>query len=122
MKPFTQAIIFMVCLNMATYVLSSAEVPWEYGFNNTQDPQDYVDKFDVNATQSNWSGQTCEMFFGYIYDGVVFFFQHFATLIVGFPMLVQSFGAPIWIYMPLYAIWSVLGMLYFIYIISGREL
>ena len=122
MKPFTLAIIFMVCLNMGTYIMSEAEVPWQYGFNSTQDPSDYVDKFDVNATQSSWSGQTQENFFGYIWDGITFFYNHFLTLIIGFPMLIQSFGAPEWIYMPMYAIWSILGILYLIYLMTGREL
>jgi len=122
MKTLTYAIIFILCMNMATWMLSNIDVPWGVGFNTSITPEEVIERYNLNQTASGWTGEEGEVFFGYIYTGIRLLMNSVITIFVGFPYMLQSMGAPYWIWAPLYAIWCFLGILWFIELITGREI
>ena len=57
-------------MNMATWMLSSIDVPWGVGFNTSITPEEVIERYNLNQTASGWTGEEGEVFFGYIYTGI----------------------------------------------------
>lgn len=116
------AMIFVISVNMAIYMLSMAGVPFVSGFNVTIAPSDLQEDFNSSGTMESWAGQTVEMFFGYIYATVQFLVNSLGTLILGLPYFLFNLGTPIWIYAPIGGVWAFCWYMWFMELISGRQL
>lgn len=118
------ALLFIVSVNLAIYMLSMAGVPFIVGFNATVAPSDITGKFelDENSTVTTLGGEQGGNFIDFIYDVIRFSIGSLGTIIYGLPQLLSNMGAPAWITYPLYAVWTVAWFLWFLELRSGRDL
>ena len=122
MRLMMQGIVLCMCFNMATWMLSETNVAWVSGMNVSVTPYEMASQFDVNSTAGSWSGTSSENFFGYIYDGTQYLFKAIMTTIYAFPYMMSDLGAPYFITWPLYGLWSFIMLIFFIELITGRQI
>lgn len=122
MIKLAHAVLFVLCLNLASWMVVNGGFAPNPGFlpamNFTQKLQD-LQNLAANKTKptfSNYAG----LVFGYVSLGFNVLIQVVWYLIVGFPSLLQSFGAPTLIWVPLGVLWFTIFILFVVEMLSGR--
>lgn len=119
------AVIFMVCLNIAVWMLGQAGVTpliGVAGFN----PQTFavtiigVAAIAIGAAVTGGSNSLVYMFIAWAAIGAMF--TEIRTIITGFPDFLLSIGAPTFIVYSLEGLWVFLIFLWVLHMVTGRDI
>ena len=122
MIKLTHAVLFVLCLNLASWMVVNGGFAPNPGFLPAMN---FTEKLsDLQNTASNMTslnfGNLVTLVTGYISIGYTILIQVVWYLIVGFPSLLQSFGAPTLIWVPLGVLWFTIFILFIVEMLSGR--
>jgi hypothetical protein len=120
MRSGTAAILFVICLNVATMILSGMNISplpgWSQTMNLTQS------QTELEASINGMMGQgAVEQFF--FIGGILLkmVWQVVSGTVFAFPSLLASFGVPTAISAPIYVLWIIMFVFWLYYVFSGRE-
>lgn len=117
------ALLFYFGVNVSIFMLSSAGVPYVVGFNMTITPSEAQEIYNATEIMEDWSGQYSDLnIFGYITNTIQYMINLFGTLLIGFPNMVHSLGAPTWFATAVDVMWGIPWVMWFLEVLSNRNL
>lgn len=120
MRPGTAGIFFIICLNVATMILSGMNISplpgWSDSMNLTATENDLENSVGSMMGQG---GIEAFQFIGGLLLKLVW--QLVSGIVLGFPQLCMSYGLPAAIYLPIYTVWLLMFLMWLWYVFTGRE-
>ena len=121
MKIAYQALLFILALNLTTWVVQQIDVIPIAGVEPIIEPTEVPEQFNPTATVQGWGGWLTTLYIiGDIVGGLQMLWNAIYVLVVGFPSLLSNLGVPSIVVYPLYALWSFVYFIFVIEWISGR--
>jgi hypothetical protein len=123
MISFSKAMVFVLCLNLACWIVAQSNVVPAVGLQ----PFGNLEQQVGNVTQSIEQVPTkspenmVTLVTGYVWFGLTFLWNLVSWLVFGFPLMLTNFGLPSIITVPLGALWFILFGLFLVEFLSGRS-
>jgi len=113
-----QALLYVLCLNLASYLLAAFNITPFVGYSGAVDIDQLTSSFNPSTPAESWTGWTGMVnMIGDIVGGLMMFWNAVQGLFIGFPIMLESLGAPT----PVANVLKVLfGFVFFISFIEWR--
>jgi hypothetical protein len=121
MISFAKAVIFVLCLNLACWMINQSGVMPSTGLSplgnatQTEEIQKSVEQVPQKSPENLVTLVT-----GYVWFALQFMWQLISWIVFGFPMFLGSLGLPQLITVPLGALWFTLFGLFLVEFLGGR--
>jgi hypothetical protein len=121
MISFAKAVIFMLCLNLACWMVNQSGVMPSTGLSplgnatKTEEIQKSVEQIPQKSPENLVTLVT-----GYVWFALQFMWQLISWIVFGFPMFLGSLGLPQLVTVPLGALWFTLFGLFLVEFLGGR--
>ena len=118
MIKFGKALIFILCLNVASWIIAEGNLTRAgvIPINVTQKAQ------EINATiPYSQNPTTTDVLVGFLKMGWNIIVNGLMWIAFGFPRLLMLYNAPLLVYSPLMLIWAVITLMFVIEFLSGRN-
>jgi uncharacterized membrane protein YccF (DUF307 family) len=122
MISFAKAIIFVLCLNLACWMVAQSGVMPAVGltpFGNVAEKTEQIQQAVEQIPQKS-PENLVTLVTGYVWFALQFLWQLVSWIVFGFPMFLSSLGLPTLVTAPLGALWFTLFGLFLVEFLAGR--
>jgi uncharacterized membrane protein YccF (DUF307 family) len=119
---FSKAIIFVLCLNLACWMVAQSGVMPAVGltpFGNSTNKVEEIEKTVSEVPLKN-PENLVTLVTGYVWFALQFLWQLASWIVFGFPLFLSSLGLPSLVTVPLGALWFTLFGLFLVEFLGGR--
>jgi len=117
-----QAVLYVLCLNLATYLLAAFNVAPYIGYSGAVDIDQLTSAFNPETPATSWAGWTGYLnMIGDVVGGMMMFWNAIQGIFIGFPVMLESLGAPTPVVNVLKVLWGLIFFFAFIEWRTGRS-
>ena len=123
MIKITTAVIFIICLNLASWMVVNGDLISNPGFTSTLNVTAKTQELNstLPSTESLNPANQITLIVGYIWTGFGIFLNLVSWVAFGFPMLMTTFGVPTLVALPLGLLWTFIFGVFLVEFLSGRS-
>jgi uncharacterized membrane protein YccF (DUF307 family) len=122
MITFSKVLIFVLCLNLACWMVSQMGVMPSVGltpFGNVAEKTEQIQQ-SVSEIPTKNPENLVTLVTGYVWFALQFFWQLISWIVFGFPMFLANLGVPLLISVPLAMLWFTIFGLFLVEFLGGR--
>jgi uncharacterized membrane protein YccF (DUF307 family) len=119
---FAKALIFVLCLNLACWMIAQSGVMPAVGltpFGNVANKTEEIEQ-SVSQVPAKNPENLVTLVTGYVWFGLQFLWQLISWIVFGFPLFLSNLGLPTLVTVPLGALWFTLFGLFLVEFLAGR--